>query len=93
MAVGPLCNLGVIEVGRRIWVWKWRGWWSPFWPEGGMVFIALVVGFWVGVSGIGVGVICGYADFLDEVSGCGGTRLRDAKGRSAGKSKCCAYRR
>ena len=30
--------------------------------------------------------MCGYADFVNEVSGCGGTRLRDAKGRSSGKS-------
>jgi hypothetical protein len=51
-----------------------------------MVFVALFVGFWVGMSGIGVGVMCGYADFVNEVSGCGGTRLRDAKGRSTGKS-------
>ena len=52
-----------------------------------MVFVALVVGFWVDVSGIGVGVMYGYADFVNEVSGCGVIiRLRGAKGRSAGKS-------
>ena len=83
MAAGPLYDLGVSQVGRRSGVWEWRCWWSPFWPEGEMVFVALVVGFWVGVSGIGVGVMCGYADFVNEVSGCGVTRLR---GRSAGKS-------
>jgi len=31
---------------------EWRCWWSSFWPEGEMVFVALVVGFWVDVSGI-----------------------------------------
>ena len=51
-----------------------------------MVFVALVVGFWVDVSGIGVGVMYGYADFVNDVSGCGVTRVRGAKGRSAGKS-------
>ena len=51
-----------------------------------MVFVALVVGFWVDVSGNGVGVMYGYADFVEEVSGCGVIRLRGAKGRSAGKS-------
>jgi hypothetical protein len=51
-----------------------------------MVFVALVVGFWVDVSGIGIGVMYGYVDLVNEVSGCGVTRLRGAKGRSAGKS-------
>jgi hypothetical protein len=38
-----------------------------------MVFVAFVVGFWVDVGGIGVGVMYGYADFINEVScwGCG----------------------
>jgi hypothetical protein len=78
--VGPLDDLGIREVGRRSGVWEWRCWWSPFWPEGELVFVALVVGFWVGVSGIGVGVVCGYADFVNEGSGCSVARLRDAKG-------------
>jgi hypothetical protein len=51
-----------------------------------MVFVALVVGFRIDVSGIGVGVMYGYADFVNEASGCGVMRLRGAKGRSAGKS-------
>ena len=51
-----------------------------------MVFVALVVGFRIDVSGIGVGVMYGYADFVNEASGCDVMRLRGAKGRSAGKN-------
>ncbi len=86
LATGPLYDLGVGQVGRRSGVWEWRCWWSPFWPEGEMVFVALVVGFWVDVSGIRVGVMYGYADFINEVSGCGVMGLRGAKGCSAGKN-------
>ena len=50
LAAGSLHDLGVVEVSGRIWVWEWRCWWSTFWPEGGMVFVTLVLGFWVGVS-------------------------------------------
>jgi hypothetical protein len=50
-----------------------------------MVFVAFVVGFGVDVGGIGVGVMYGYADFINEVSCCGIMGLRDAKGCSAGK--------
>ena len=49
-----------------------------------MFFVAFVVGFWVDVSGIRVGVMYGYADFINEVSGCGVMGLRGAKGCSAG---------
>jgi hypothetical protein len=49
-----------------------------------MVFF--VVGFWVDVGGVGVGVMYGYADFINEVSGCGVMGLRGAKGCSAGKN-------
>jgi hypothetical protein len=51
-----------------------------------MVFVAFVVGFWVDVGGIGVGVMYGYADFINEVSCCGVMGLRDAKCCSASKN-------
>ena len=50
-----------------------------------MVFVAFVVGFWVDVGGIRVGVMYGDADFIDEVFCCGVMGLRDSKGCSAGK--------
>ena len=53
-AAGPLYDLGVGQVGRLSRVWEWRCWWRPFWPEGEMFFVTLVVGFGVDVSGIGV---------------------------------------
>jgi hypothetical protein len=51
-----------------------------------MVFVAFVVGFGVDVGGIGVGVMDGYADFINEVSCCGVMELRGAKGCSVGKN-------
>ena len=50
-----------------------------------MVFVAFVVGFGVDVGGIGVGVMDGYADFINGASCCGIMGLRDAKGCSADK--------
>jgi hypothetical protein len=50
-----------------------------------VVFVAFVVGFGVDLGGIGVGVVYGYADFIDEVSCCGVMGLRDAEGCSAGE--------
>jgi hypothetical protein len=86
LAAGPLYDLGVGQFGRRSGVWEWRRWWSPFWPEGEMFFVAFVVGYWVDVGGVGVGVMYGYADFIKEVSSCGVMGLLVAKGCSAGKN-------
>ena len=68
LASGPLDDLGVTEVGGRIRVWEGRCRWSTFGPEGEMLFVTLFAGCWVGVSGVGVGVVGGCADVVNKMS-------------------------